>query len=335
METYAAILLYRLPRPSQNKFKSAAPKDQPTNPTGPEFLLLNDSFSSKRHWAPPKGKCGQSTATEDMRKYAARELTEMTGLRPTDYQVLEGFKPKEMKYLSGNRPKRVIVFLARLTNNMARILVGGEGIQFQWLAEKQACDRATYKSMADIIHEAAGFVAEREAEFAASKQRANTATKSAGVAAAGQTGKPEARSWKDSGAPAGGRSNDTENPLYKTKLCEKFKDGTCTYGAKCVFAHGEQELRARPKEADPVSGSTGAGIDIPKAAGGSRPREGSIKDGSASGSLPRSFQGRSTGFHKKEEKSAERSQQIEHGDWRSSAKSASSSWERKGQPAGV
>ncbi|XP_047336300.1 zinc finger CCCH domain-containing protein 14-like [Impatiens glandulifera] len=33
----------------------------------------------------------------------------------------------------------------------------------------------------------------------------------------------------------------TEN--LKTKLCEKFARGLCTYGERCQFAHGENELR--------------------------------------------------------------------------------------------
>ncbi|KAJ2739883.1 hypothetical protein GGI20_006039, partial [Coemansia sp. BCRC 34301] len=37
-----------------------------------------------------------------------------------------------------------------------------------------------------------------------------------------------------------------DNPLYKTRLCEKFEqDGECPYHQKCVFAHGAAELRAR------------------------------------------------------------------------------------------
>ncbi|KAJ2693428.1 hypothetical protein H4218_006040 [Coemansia sp. IMI 209128] len=37
-----------------------------------------------------------------------------------------------------------------------------------------------------------------------------------------------------------------DNPLYKTRLCEKFEqEGECPYNQKCVFAHGEQELRVR------------------------------------------------------------------------------------------
>ncbi|KAI7831983.1 hypothetical protein BX661DRAFT_132837, partial [Kickxella alabastrina] len=36
---------------------------------------------------------------------------------------------------------------------------------------------------------------------------------------------------------------------YKTKLCEKFeREGECPYHHKCVFAHGESEMRgAAPK----------------------------------------------------------------------------------------
>ncbi|CEP10318.1 hypothetical protein [Parasitella parasitica] len=46
------------------------------------------------------------------------------------------------------------------------------------------------------------------------------------------------------------------NQLFKTKLCEKFmKDKFCQYGPKCHFAHGEEELKSRPKreEAAPIA----------------------------------------------------------------------------------
>ncbi|KAL7753662.1 hypothetical protein RI367_000593 [Sorochytrium milnesiophthora] len=37
------------------------------------------------------------------------------------------------------------------------------------------------------------------------------------------------------------------NPLYKTKLCERFMtDSFCQYGPHCHFAHGPEELRAKP-----------------------------------------------------------------------------------------
>lgn len=38
--------------------------------------------------------------------------------------------------------------------------------------------------------------------------------------------------------PAGLVSNN-----FKTKLCENFTKGTCTFGDRCIFAHGASELR--------------------------------------------------------------------------------------------
>ncbi|GLJ22350.1 hypothetical protein SUGI_0420780 [Cryptomeria japonica] len=38
--------------------------------------------------------------------------------------------------------------------------------------------------------------------------------------------------------PAGFVSNN-----FKTKLCENFTKGTCTFGDRCIFAHGASELR--------------------------------------------------------------------------------------------
>ncbi|ETV92851.1 hypothetical protein H310_13042 [Aphanomyces invadans] len=38
--------------------------------------------------------------------------------------------------------------------------------------------------------------------------------------------------------------NSARNTLYKTELCKHFVEtGTCRYGTKCQFAHGEDELR--------------------------------------------------------------------------------------------
>ena len=34
------------------------------------------------------------------------------------------------------------------------------------------------------------------------------------------------------------------NTSYKSSLCKNYKDGKCTYGAKCNFAHGPGELRS-------------------------------------------------------------------------------------------
>lgn len=45
--------------------------------------------------------------------------------------------------------------------------------------------------------------------------------------------------------PPGGGSEGKPHPgsNYKTKLCERFSKGNCTFGDRCHFAHGEAELR--------------------------------------------------------------------------------------------
>ncbi|KAG8843709.1 hypothetical protein FRB91_003168 [Serendipita sp. 411] len=47
------------------------------------------------------------------------------------------------------------------------------------------------------------------------------------------------------GSPGGGPSaNNRKLGLYKTELCRSWEEkGTCRYGLKCQFAHGEDELR--------------------------------------------------------------------------------------------
>ncbi|KAJ2066639.1 hypothetical protein GGH13_005639 [Coemansia sp. S155-1] len=69
-----------------------------------------------------------------------------------------------------------------------------------------------------------------------------------------QPQQPAQGQWKE--ASGGGSSRDNsgssqqrrpqDNPLYKTRLCEKFEqEGECPYNQKCVFAHGAAELRVR------------------------------------------------------------------------------------------
>jgi hypothetical protein len=49
----------------------------------------------------------------------------------------------------------------------------------------------------------------------------------------------------DEGSTGNGPSaNNRKLGLYKTELCRSWEEkGTCRYGAKCQFAHGEDELR--------------------------------------------------------------------------------------------
>ncbi len=40
------------------------------------------------------------------------------------------------------------------------------------------------------------------------------------------------------------KKSDASDIKYKTQLCEKFtSDGSCPYGKRCRFAHGQVELR--------------------------------------------------------------------------------------------
>eukprot|EP00928_Gymnodinium_smaydae_P064449 TRINITY_DN47777_c0_g1_i1.p1 TRINITY_DN47777_c0_g1~~TRINITY_DN47777_c0_g1_i1.p1 ORF type:complete len:276 (-),score=26.66 TRINITY_DN47777_c0_g1_i1:129-956(-) len=51
-------------------------------------------------------------------------------------------------------------------------------------------------------------------------------------------------------APVGGSSVDVKQvlrrQLAKTKLCDNYKNGNCTYGRRCTFAHSEEELQRVP-----------------------------------------------------------------------------------------
>ncbi|KAJ1731200.1 hypothetical protein LPJ61_002648 [Coemansia biformis] len=71
---------------------------------------------------------------------------------------------------------------------------------------------------------------------------------------------------RDDGATPGYQRRPQDNLRYKTKLCEKFeRDGECPYYHKCVFAHGRDELRARPE-----SGADYGGHEHPAALLGQR-----------------------------------------------------------------
>ncbi|KIK95623.1 hypothetical protein PAXRUDRAFT_369679 [Paxillus rubicundulus Ve08.2h10] len=60
--------------------------------------------------------------------------------------------------------------------------------------------------------------------------------------AMGLTNSPGSNAGSQSGN--GPSANNRKLGLYKTELCRSWEEkGTCRYGAKCQFAHGEEELR--------------------------------------------------------------------------------------------
>lgn len=37
---------------------------------------------------------------------------------------------------------------------------------------------------------------------------------------------------------------------YKTRMCNNWEAGQCSYGARCMFAHGSSELRGYGQQED-------------------------------------------------------------------------------------
>ncbi|RUS16862.1 hypothetical protein BC938DRAFT_476439 [Jimgerdemannia flammicorona] len=266
-----------------------------------EFLLLNDTFSNKKHWIAPKGRViGQ----EDELKCALRETIEITGLNTKDLHIDEQFKA-EIKYLSETRPKRVVYYLAQL-GDYGRILPTAEGINFAWCALPAAIDKAVFRSMQDIIRQAFAYaevhIKERQLQQQQQRQYQSGRDRSHGGLGGGHTNDglesklrnlnvalpldsqrqamsrqrmENQREQRQNRPDRGGNGKDGkdsqiqmmpfENPLYKTRLCERFEtEAYCPYGAKCTFAHGTAELRERPQEAaekalgnGPISGKDG------------------------------------------------------------------------------
>ena len=51
-----------------------------------------------------------------------------------------------------------------------------------------------------------------------------------------------ARSTAGSGPTLAGKTRP-DPALYKTVICRNWRSGECSYGARCAFAHGADELR--------------------------------------------------------------------------------------------
>ncbi|CAJ0846518.1 11747_t:CDS:2 [Entrophospora sp. SA101] len=236
-----------------------------------EFLLLNDTFSNKRHWTAPKGRVIRQ---EDEVKCALRNTIEITGLSVKDIRIEEGFRA-EITYLSETRPKRVVYYLAQVTDHDRIYSNAGEGLNFAWLQLYNATEKVLYKSMQDVIKKAHAFI---EANKPSKKydsstlqqwsirndKKNNTADriesnlKNLNMAlplesqrhAISRQRFEHVRENRGNNNNGGHNNNSAisqlDNPLYKTRLCERFEtEKFCPYGPKCTFAHGAGELRER------------------------------------------------------------------------------------------
>ncbi|CAG8768252.1 24669_t:CDS:2, partial [Racocetra persica] len=236
-----------------------------------EFLLLNDTFSHKKHWTAPKGEVIRQ---EDEVKCALRNTIEITGLSVKDLRIEDGFRA-EITYLSGTRPKRVVYYLAQVSDH-ARVYTSGEGLNFAWLPLNQATDKVLYKSMQEVIKQAFAYVENNKPPKNSEPQQRSRVEKSQinsdrleskmkiwnfalpldsqrqamsrqlGREQRQQNNRPE-KNGNGFSSPLHSPVMPFENPLYKTRLCERFEtERFCPYGSKCTFAHGTAELRERP-----------------------------------------------------------------------------------------
>lgn len=46
----------------------------------------------------------------------------------------------------------------------------------------------------------------------------------------------------------GGGGRGSTNVFYKTRMCNKWRGGSCPFGDRCTYAHGQHELRRVPPE---------------------------------------------------------------------------------------
>ncbi|CAG8558161.1 446_t:CDS:1, partial [Racocetra fulgida] len=152
----------------------------------------------------------------------------------------------------------------------------GEGLNFAWLPLNQATDKVLYKSMQEVIKQAFAYVENNKPPKNSEPQQRSRVEKSQinsdrleskmkiwnfalpldsqrqamsrqlGREQRQQNNRPE-KNGNGFSSPLHSPVMPFENPLYKTRLCERFEtERFCPYGSKCTFAHGTAELRERP-----------------------------------------------------------------------------------------
>ncbi|KAI9280052.1 hypothetical protein BY458DRAFT_553467 [Sporodiniella umbellata] len=258
-------------KPSQNNLYAGLIIYRTQRKNNIEYLLLNDTFTNKKHWFCPKG---QVIGTEDVVKCALRETFEVAGLRPSELRVEEGFAI-EIRYLSGTRAKKVKYYLAQLIDHHVRLLPNAEGIHMQWFNLATASDKVAFKSMQDALKHAQTFVeskqqrpqrrkydlsrpTESQVEHSQNSehhyihqnhqrpQQQSQQTQQQQQLQSQQYQQQQQQLLQNQKGQLQHQVSNENNPLYKTRLCERFEtEGSCPYGPKCNFAHGIEDLRGR------------------------------------------------------------------------------------------
>lgn len=118
------------------------------------YLLLHYESG---HWDFPKGHIEEG---ESDREAVVREIKEETGIK--DIRFIEGFKekisyffrhgPKYKKKKNSLVHKEVLFYLAE--TKQKEVKISFEHIGFEWLAAKEALERATFENAKEILEKA-------------------------------------------------------------------------------------------------------------------------------------------------------------------------------------
>ncbi|KAJ2779345.1 hypothetical protein GGI15_003909 [Coemansia interrupta] len=238
-----------------------------------EYLLIcKKNFNRYSHWYPPKGKI---IGSEDELNCATRETLDQTGLGGDQLLIDESFRA-ELKYVDGVKPKQVVYVLARnVTSSRASTIHNDDPlIELSWCRLDDALGKVKFQSMQNILSQAEEYiesnrddlapvnhssswktVGNKESSSGWRPQRGNMAhvegqfrklDVGSGGGQRGNRAFGDNEQWQQQPSSQGSKPRPQDNPLYKTRLCEKYeRDGECPYNEKCVFAHSAAELRER------------------------------------------------------------------------------------------
>ncbi|KAJ2590093.1 hypothetical protein H4R99_007219 [Coemansia sp. RSA 1722] len=233
-----------------------------------EYLLVcKRKFNRYPHWCPPKGKI---IGAEDELNCATRETLDLTGLAGDQLAIDESFRA-ELKYVDGIKPKQVVYVLARMNASSRALVIHNDDpqVELSWCNLENALSKVKFQSMQNILVQAEEYIESNREDALPEYQRSSWKTVGPKESPSawrnsrnspsdvdsqfrrlnvgdGQRGNRNAVDRDQQPQQNTQKSRPQDNPLYKTRLCEKYeRDGECPYNEKCVFAHSASELRER------------------------------------------------------------------------------------------
>ncbi|KAI9351169.1 hypothetical protein DFJ73DRAFT_380062 [Zopfochytrium polystomum] len=242
-----------------------------------EFFLVNDSYSNKRHWAPPKGKV---IGNEDPLKCAIRETADITGVSAKSFSVEDSsiFRV-EIKYLSGTTPKHVVYYLGCISSR-ERIAPGGmAGLNAAWFPLAQAQDKCFYKNMQEVLRQALLQVEIIRARAppspplsafsggngsAAANGRANSGEVRRVTSRGGMAGMPGATRSAGGAADGSGKSSDSTILSPRGSLSGARRNQSSTQQPLVLAPNGSSARGWRSSRTNEVEGEERSGQNVKK-----------------------------------------------------------------------